>query len=53
MIFSLLAQKLNEYIQYYEPLNYNTKKIHDNHLRAKRSTESSQYVHLNFQAHTR
>ncbi|KAG8191817.1 hypothetical protein JTE90_022809 [Oedothorax gibbosus] len=47
------TQQLNEYIQYYEPLNYNTKKIHDNHLRAKRSTESNQYVHLNFQAHTR
>ncbi|GIY72659.1 disintegrin and metalloproteinase domain-containing protein 10 [Caerostris extrusa] len=47
------TQRLNEYIQYYEPLNYNTKKVHDNHLRAKRSTDSNPYLHLSFEAQRR
>lgn len=47
------TRRLNEYIQNYEPLNYDTRKVHDSHIRAKRSVASDSYVHMQLHAHNR
>lgn len=50
--FSQAAVKLNNYIQHYETLNYDSSVIHHHHLRAKRSL-SNPFVHINFHAYGR
>ncbi|XP_008561209.1 disintegrin and metalloproteinase domain-containing protein 10 [Microplitis demolitor] len=44
---------LNEYIRHYEPLSYSTEKIHQSHLRAKRSVTQNNVISINFNAHSR
>ncbi|XP_048517768.1 disintegrin and metalloproteinase domain-containing protein 10 isoform X3 [Dendroctonus ponderosae] len=47
------ANNLSEYISYYEPLSYDTKAVHNAHLRSKRSLVSNNNVYLSFSAHQR
>ncbi|KAL1505705.1 hypothetical protein ABEB36_005210 [Hypothenemus hampei] len=47
------TKHLNEYISHYEPLDYDTKTVHETHLRSKRSVTWDNYVHLSFKAHQR
>lgn len=48
------AERLNEYINHYERLNYDTEKVHREHTRAKRSlSEDTSAVHLSFRAYGR
>ncbi|XP_074094703.1 zinc-dependent metalloprotease kuz isoform X5 [Cotesia typhae] len=44
---------LNEYIRHYEPLSYPTEKIHQSHLRSKRSVVHNNVVNIHFNAHSR
>lgn len=45
------ANKLNEYISHYETLSYDTKAVHNAHLRSKRSLTSDNQIHVSFTAH--
>ncbi|XP_049820220.1 disintegrin and metalloproteinase domain-containing protein 10 isoform X2 [Aethina tumida] len=47
------ANRLNEYISHYETLDYDTRDVHRNHLRAKRSVVRDNHVHVSFRAHGR
>ncbi|KAK6617549.1 hypothetical protein RUM44_005137 [Polyplax serrata] len=47
------ANRLNEYILHYEPLNYDAGEVHKNHQRARRSVVRDHNVHLSFRSHGR
>ncbi|KAL0882214.1 hypothetical protein ABMA27_000756 [Loxostege sticticalis] len=62
IVFLLLAlpyiesashRQLNEYIQHYEPLDYDSSAVHEQHLRSRRSTDAAPDLHLQFRAHNR
>ena len=40
------AKVLDDYIQHYDELNYNTDDVHNAHLRHKRSADSAVHIHL-------
>ncbi|XP_075971481.1 disintegrin and metalloproteinase domain-containing protein 10-like isoform X2 [Anticarsia gemmatalis] len=42
--------RLSEYIEHYEPLEYDADSLHEQHLRARRSTDPSVDLILNFRA---
>lgn len=48
--FTFGTGNLNEYISYYEPLDYDHHQIHASHSRAKRSVTKDPYVYLKFRA---
>ncbi|XP_053603885.1 disintegrin and metalloproteinase domain-containing protein 10 [Plodia interpunctella] len=43
--------RLNEYIEHYEPLEYDSTSVHDQHLRRRRSTDAQSDLRLDFRAH--
>ncbi|XP_031334979.1 disintegrin and metalloproteinase domain-containing protein 10 isoform X1 [Photinus pyralis] len=47
------ANRLNEYISHYEPLDYDSTDVHRSHLRSKRSVVTDHEVHMSFYAHGR
>uniref|UniRef100_A0A1B6CER3 Peptidase M12B domain-containing protein n=1 Tax=Clastoptera arizonana TaxID=38151 RepID=A0A1B6CER3_9HEMI len=47
------ANRLNEYISHYEPVEYDAANLHRAHSRAKRSVTIDNTVHLHFSAHNR
>ncbi|XP_048748710.2 disintegrin and metalloproteinase domain-containing protein 10-like isoform X3 [Ostrea edulis] len=47
-----VMRALDDYIQHYEELSYNTQKLHSKHMRAKRSTQNKG-LDLKFKAHDR
>ncbi|XP_018322244.1 disintegrin and metalloproteinase domain-containing protein 10 isoform X2 [Agrilus planipennis] len=47
------ANRLNEYISHYEPLDYDTWEVHRAHQRAKRSVIRDDAVNVQFKAHNR
>lgn len=49
--FTGIAERLNEYINTYETLNYDTKDVQHAHFRAKRSASSEAVVQISFNAH--
>lgn len=53
-IESVSRQRLNEYIEHYEPLVYDSSSLHQQHLRSRRSTHSRPPdLRLSFSAHGR
>lgn len=52
-IFVIAEKPLNDYISYYETLNYDETRTHASHNRAKRSVTKDPYVFLKFRAHNR
>ncbi|KAL4708304.1 hypothetical protein ACJJTC_007710, partial [Scirpophaga incertulas] len=62
IVFILLAlpyiesaprKPLNEYIEYYEPLDYDSGAVHEQHMRTRRSTDTQRDLRLDFRAHGR
>lgn len=48
------GKKLNEYISHFETLSYDTRHVHENHRRARRSvTNADHQIYLKFRAHGR
>lgn len=47
------ANRLNEYISHYEPLNYDRAEVHRAHTRARRSVSGDHFVQISFKAHGR
>ncbi|KAJ0178926.1 hypothetical protein K1T71_005701 [Dendrolimus kikuchii] len=52
-IESASRRRLSEYVDHYEPLDYDASAVHDQHVRARRSTDSPPDLRLNFKAHGR
>jgi disintegrin and metalloproteinase domain-containing protein 10 len=46
-------KRLNEYVRHYEPLDYDTTEVHRAHLRARRSVQRDNLVHVSFRSHDR
>lgn len=52
-IESASRRRLNEYIEHYESLEYDVDTLHEQHLRARRSTDTPADLRLEFTAHGR
>ncbi|XP_063619543.1 disintegrin and metalloproteinase domain-containing protein 10 [Cydia splendana] len=52
-IESATRRELSEYITYYEPLDYDASDLHEQHTRARRSTDAPADLRLKFRAHGR
>ncbi|CAB3236817.1 unnamed protein product [Arctia plantaginis] len=52
-IESASRRQLNEYIDHYEPLDYDADTLHEQHLRARRSTDAPSDLRLEFKAYGR
>ncbi|XP_059056733.1 disintegrin and metalloproteinase domain-containing protein 10 [Achroia grisella] len=49
----LTNSRLSEYIERYEPLDYDADAVHEQHLRRRRSTDTQTDLRLHFRAHGR
>ncbi|XP_030031412.1 disintegrin and metalloproteinase domain-containing protein 10 [Manduca sexta] len=50
-IESASRRRLNEYIEHYEPLQYDSDALHAQHQRVRRSTDAARDLRLHFSAH--
>ncbi|XP_064463786.1 disintegrin and metalloproteinase domain-containing protein 10-like [Ornithodoros turicata] len=47
------GRRLNIFVRHFEPLTYDHRPVHSNHIRAKRSLSNDNHVHVRFSAHNR
>lgn len=46
----IAANRLNEFIRYYDKVEYDSEEVHRSHQRARRSVVHDQHVHLSFRS---